>query len=390
MGLVQKYITTLLTAVMVLTTSSPTANASDIRIVRYSKEDIQKNSKSNFVKPENLGDTIITKIKEIAVTTTLRQSPNNTALRDLAASTREMTKSDWARKMASLSYDPDNSRSHINESLMRQTLLTQGQKATELTLKREFPILERFRKGMTLNLNFSGNNNLKSQKIRYGLIEKDIIPSSQPIPLAAFGSMNDIDRAYATRAEVIYTIDRLEQSEVRSVFSDSDSSETRFGEKNFNWDRMPKAKFVLKIDGGGQDGSVNDTASSSSPLSLRLKLIQSDGLISSQVIIGNSSIEKTLLTDISLPLPGGFQLSQRIDHRFQISEVVARGTLKDNLNSRINLGYSRATQNIKGEWLFAHDEVNYGLTAESASVASTVGGGSSYGHRFAFALNRHF
>jgi hypothetical protein len=379
-----------LTASVLLVTSFKDVTAADVRVVRYSKEEIQQKSERNFIKPSSLGGVIIAKIREIAVTATSRQTGNNTALRDLATSTKELSKREWTRKMAALSYDPDQSRNQINESLMRQTLLTQSQKAAEVTLKREFPILERFRTGMTFNLNFGNKNQGSSQKIRYGLIERDIIPNSQPIPLAAFGSMNDLDRSYATPAHVIYTIDRLDQPEVRSVFPDSDLSDEQRGDRKFNWDRLPRAKVVVKIDGGGQDGSVSEQVASGSPIGLRLKLIQSDGLISSQVIIGNRSIEKTLLTEISLPLPGGLKLSQKLDHRFRLAEVVARGVFEDRLSSQINVGYSKASQNIRGEWLFARNKMNYGLSAESAAGSSNSDVNSTPNHRFAFALNKNF
>ena len=378
-----------LAAGMLLAASFTKVIAADVRVVRYSKEDIQKKSERDFIKPSSLSEVIISKIKEIAVTTTNRQNGNNTALRDLAASNKELTKREWTRKMATLSYDPDQSRRQVNESLMRQTLLAQSQKAVEVTLKREFPIFERFRTGLTFNLNYS-KRELNSQKIRYGLIERDIIPNRQPIPLAAYGSMDELDRAYATPAHVIYTIDRIDQTEVHSVFPDSDlANESRVDQK-FNWDRLPRAKVVLKIDGGGHEGSINEASSQGLPIGLRLKLVQSDGLISSQVIIGDASVEKTLLTEVCLPLPGGFKISQKFDHRFSLSEVVARSVLEDKLNSQINLGYSRASQNIRGEWLFVHNRVNYGLSAESSSGSSTADVNSSSKSRFALAVNKNF
>jgi hypothetical protein len=121
-----------------------------------------------------------------------------------------------------------------------------------------------------------------------------------------------------------------------------------------------------------------------------VKLIQSDGLISSQVIVGNRSIENTLLTEISLPLPGGSKLSQKLDHRFRLVEVVARGVFEDRLSSQINVGYSKASQNIRGEWLFARNKMNYGVSAESSAGSSDAASNSTPNHRFAFALNRNF
>lgn len=378
-----------LAAGMLLSTSFTKLVAADVRVVRYSKEEIQRKSERDFIKPSSLGEVIISKIKEIAVTTTNRQNGNNTALRDLAATNKELTKREWTRQMATLSYDPDQRRSQVNESLMRQTLLAQSQKAAEVALKKEFPIFERFRTGLTFNLNYS-KRELDSKKIRYGLIERDIIPNRQPIPLAAYGSMDELDRAYATPAQVIYTIDRLDQSEIRSVFPDSDLANDGVGDRKFNWDRLPRANVVVKIDGGGQEGSINEASSQGIPMGLRLKLIQSDGLISSQVIIGNKSVEKTLLTEICLPLPGGFKISQKLDHRLSLSEVVARSVFEDKLNSQINLAYSRASQNIRGEWLFVHNHVNYGLSAESSSGSNTSEVNSSSKSRFAIAVNKNF
>lgn len=383
--------TSLLIAVVSLGGSFSNAFADDVRVVRYAKQDIQKKSERDFIKPANLADRIIEKLKEIAVTATRRQAGNNTTLRDLAATNKELSKNEWARKMATLSYEPDLGRTRVNESLMGQALMAQGQKAAEMTLKRDFPIFEKFRSGMTFKLNFSESPQDTTQQIRYGLIEQDIIPNNNSIPLAAYGSFHELDQRYASRAQVIYTIDRLDQSKVESVFENREVNDHPSPTKSFNWDRLPSPKFVLKIDGGGADGSPTDQNLSGSPVGLRLKLMQSDGLISSQIVAGKSSISKTLLTEISLPLPGNFKLSQKLDHEFRLTELVFRGGLEDSLNSQLYVGYSRSSETIRGEWLFSNHDVNYGVTAETYTLPShSMGSSQLLTHRFSFALNKNF
>ena len=227
--------------------------ADNIRIVKYDKEQVRQDLNRKFIEPNSLGQTIVSKLKEIAVTTTQRQSGNNTAIRDLASRTPGLSKSAWAKQMALLSYDPDNSARRNDDSALMQTLVMQSRKAAEVNLKKSFPIFERFKNGLTFNLSTKIILTKPIHNIRYGLIERDILPADNSIPLAGFGSINDIDRAYATPAQVIYTIDRLDAAASPRVFSNS--SDTTLAEPTVRWGRLPSSKLTIKIDSPNNDDS---------------------------------------------------------------------------------------------------------------------------------------
>lgn len=358
--------------------------ASDIHVVRYAKDDLRQQSEDQFIRPPSLADVAITKLKEIMITATARQSGGNASLRDLALNSRELSKRDWMKKMASLSFDPDSSRSRIDESLMKKTLMSQGKKAAEITLKNDFPVFQQFQKGLTFNLNFGDERKNPGKKIRYGLIERDIIPSETPIQLAAYGSINDLYRSYATQATVIYTIDRVEYpgQAGRPVMPTEPSPDVTSA--RFSWHKMPSPKMVVKIDSATNDATAADSSLSAAP-GVRVRMSQVDGLVSTQVILGSKSLEKSLSTEIALPLTSSIKLSQKFDHKLRLSEVTAAGLIEDWHESKINVVYSHASQAMRGEWLFVRDRINYGLSAEAASLER-----SGVFSRVSLGLNKSF
>lgn len=358
--------------------------ASDVHVVRYSKDELRQQSEDQFIRQPNLADAAINKLKEIMITATERQSGGNASLRDLALNSRELSKRDWMKKMASLSFDPDSSSSRVDESLMKKTLMSQGKRAAEITLKNDFPVFQQFQKGLTFNLNFGDERKNPGKKIRYGLIERDIIPSEKPIQLAAYGSINDLYRSYATQATVIYTIDRVEYpgQEGRPVMPTEPNPDTTSA--RFSWHKLPSPKMVVKIDSATNEPTAADSSLSATP-GVRIRLSQVDGLVSTQMILGKKSLEKSLSTEIALPLTSSIKLSQKFDHKLRLSEVTAAGMIEDWYASKINVVYSPASQAMRGEWLFARDTINYGLSAEATSPEH-----SGVLSRVSLGLNKNF
>lgn len=369
---------------------STQAFADDVRIVKYDKEQVRQDLNLKFIKPQNLGQTILSKLKDIAVTTTQRQSGNNTALRDLASGTSEMSKGAWTRQMALLAYDPDNSRRRINDSALMQTIVMQSRKAAEVNLKKSFPIFERFKNGLTFNLNTEGSLNKPKDLIRYGLIERDILPASNSIPLAGFGSINDIDRAYATPAQVIYTIDRLDSVTSQKVFSNAPDTAT--SEPTIRWGRLPSSKLTVKIDSPNNDDSITDQISSGAVPGARVTISQFEGLISCQMIVGSKSIGKTLRTEIATPVIMNTTLSQKFNENFKLTDVVAKSTISGATPSQLNLAYSQSTQGLRGEWQINQGRTGYSVQAESSKLMKSISAGGNYApiDRFSIALQRSF
>jgi hypothetical protein len=364
--------------------------ADNIRIVKYDKEQVRQDLNRKFIEPNSLGQTIVSKLKEIAVTTTQRQSGNNTAIRDLASRTPGLSKSAWAKQMALLSYDPDNSARRNDDSALMQTLVMQSRKAAEVNLKKSFPIFERFKNGLTFNLSTKIILTKPIHNIRYGLIERDILPADNSIPLAGFGSINDIDRAYATPAQVIYTIDRLDAAASPRVFSNS--SDTTLAEPTVRWGRLPSSKLTIKIDSPNNDDSIGDQISNGAIPGARVTVSQFEGLISCQMIVGSTSIDKTLRTEVSTPVIMNTTLSQKFDDKFKLTDIVAKSTFSGPIPSQLNLAYSQSTQGVRGEWQINQGRTGYSVQAESSKlIKNTItGSASSPIDRLSIALQRSF
>ena len=378
-------------AIIYLTFACPTfVLADDVRIVKYDKEQVRQDLNQKFIEPKSLGQTIVSKLKEIVVTTTQRQSGNNTALRDLASRTLGLSKGAWAKQMALLSYDPDNSSRRIDDSALIQTLVMQSRKSAEVNLKKSFPIFERFKTGLTFNLSTQIRSAKPINNIRYGLIEHDILPANQSIPLAGFGSINDIDRAYATPAQVIYTIDRLDAATSPRVFANpSDISPT---EPTVRWGRLPSSKLTIKIDSPNNDDSIGDQIANGAIPGARVTVSQFEGLISCQMIVGSTSIDKTLRTDVSTPVIMNTTLSQKFDDKFKLTDIVAKSTFGGTIPSHLNLAYSQSTQGVRGEWQISRGHTGYSLQAESSKLIKNMrtGSASSPIDRLSIALQRSF
>jgi len=349
---------------------TPEVYAGDIKVVRYSKEQIKEQLGQSFIKPASIGGVFISKLKEIASTATARQSGKNTVLRDLVLGAAEPTKQSWMKQMASLSYEQNQSSNGIDQTSLNKAVYLQTRKATEITLKNSFPIFERIKNGLTFNLSLGNSTSKKpSNDVRYGLIEKDILPSKNPIQLASFGSINDLDRAYSTPASVVYTIDRIDSNTGRQVFESSTESETE-ATKNFSWHRITGSKLTVKFDAANNEESFGDQVSGGDLPGLRMKISQFDGLVSMQGIFGKKSLEKTLRTEINLPIYGDIMIGQKLNEHFATSETVARNIPGGLLNSHVNIGYSRDDNKLRGEWQLNADTTNYSLIGESSKIIS--------------------
>jgi hypothetical protein len=380
-----------LSTIISLTFACPTLIlANDVRIVKYDKEQVRQDLNRKFIEPKSLGQTIVSKFKEIAVTTTQRQSGNNTALRDLASRTPGLSKGAWAKQMALLSYDPDNSARRIDDAALMQTLVMQSRKAAEVNLKKSIPIFERFKNGLTFNLSTQINSAKPINNIRYGLIERDILPANHSIPLAGFGSINDIDRAYATPAHVIYTIDRLDAATSQRVFSNS--SDATVAEPTVRWGRLPSSKLTIKIDSPNNDDSIGDQISNGAIPGARVTVSQFEGLIACQMIVGSTSIDKTLRTEVSTPVIMNTTLTQKFDDKFKLTDIVAKSTIGGAIPSQLNLAYSQSTQGVRGEWQINQGRTGYSLQAESSKlIKNTITGNTSSPiDRLSIALQRSF
>lgn len=364
--------------------------ADDVRIVKFDKEQVRQDLNRKFIEPKSLGQTIISKLKEIAVTTTQRQSGNNTALRDLASRTPGLSKGTWAKQMALLSYDPDNSARRIDDSALMQTLVMQSRKAAEVNLKKSIPIFERFKNGLTFNLSTQISASKPINNIRYGLIERDILPANDSIPLAGFGSINDIDRVYATPAQVIYTIDRLDAAASQRVFSNP--TDTAPAEPTVRWGRLPSSKLTIKIDSPNNDDSIGDQISNGAIPGARVTVSQFEGLVSCQMIVGSTSIDKTLRTEVSTPVIINTTISQKFDEKFKLTDIVAKSTFGGAVPSQLNVAYSQSTQGVRGEWQINQGRTGYSVQAESSKVIKNTitGSVSSPIDRFSIALQRSF
>ena len=337
------------------------AQGAELHVVKYSKQELNATKEAHFIKSRDFSDIVSENFRNIMVTLTNRQSGSNMALRDLVNSAAEPSKSSWQKRQAALASDSESSK--VDENRLRLTMSQQTRKAAEINFKNAFPIFERIRSGLTFNLDLKKARQASASDanhIRYGLVEKDILPSQSALAVATLGSISDVDHRYTSPAKVIYTIDRLEGGENRRVFAD-ESDESSADAHTF-WRKLPSANMTIKVDAAENDVAMSDQLAQGA--AARVTISQFDGLVSTQFVAGRQSFEKTLTTEFKAPLYGSMILAQKFNSDLTPAETAALNLMGDNAAPHINMLYGHKTKKFKGELTLERSGFKYSLVAE--------------------------
>lgn len=365
---------------------TPMALAEDLRVVRYSKNEIDDFSKKEFIQSTDLSDVLAAKIKILASTLTQRQGGNNAALRNAMAEGNLPSKSIWWRRLSTLAVDPDSEPSKADSEKIRVALAQQTRKASEVKFKDAFPIIETIRSGLSLNLDLrSPGNSLHQSReipnIRYGLVETEILPGERSTPIANLGTISDIDPSYLGQARVVYTIDKVTNEPSRQVFQDYPiTSPADDSMQNMTiWKRTPSTAVNLKVDAADQEATMSDKVSNGSIPGARFTLTQADGLVSAKFVAGgNTDVKKSLVTEIKAPLYGEMSICRTFNHKMKAKETSALNILGSSNLPRLNLVYAHEEQKAKAEWVVKKSGFEYSVIAEprvgwSPSAESKLG-----------------
>ncbi len=344
--------------------------AGELRTVRYSKEELAKDSSQGFIHTKDLSDVLSEKLRALAVTVTNRQGGSNVATRDLVAVGAQAPKNLWLKKLSTLTLDPYGPQVRGDENMLRNTLAAQTRKAAEVNFKTSFPVIERIQKGLLFHLDMKNpaatlRTTDSTPNIRYGLVESDILPSKISLPVASITSLSDMESQYATPAHVIYTIDRIDHDGRRTVFHQVDVEPIHQTQSTAIWTKLPSTKVNVKIDAADQNTAMSDQVGSSGAMpGMRVTVSQADGLITTQAVAGGGASKKSMTTEMKAPLYGEMSIARKYDYKMRPTETSAQNILGDASLPRVNLLYAHASKKLRGEWLVKKERFEYNVTAE--------------------------
>lgn len=370
----------------------------ELKVVRYSAQELATMPKeSDFVRGSDLSDVLSSKFKEVLVTMTERQSGSNLKTKAVVDASRQISRTAKMKKLSTLAVTPDQLYASRDQSLFFSTISQQYRKALEVNTRKHFPIVEKIRSGMKFNLDLKDPtisivNRKEIPVIRYGLVETEIIPSKDAIPIASLGSISDVHTEFGSKAQVIYTIDKLSNERARPVFGDGYTEDEEIQHTSL-WSRIPSAKINVKIDASDQDAIMADQLGNGSIPGARFSFSQVDGLISTQFIAGGKSpTNKSLIHQIKVPLYGEMSLSRQFDYKMQAINTSALNVLGDSKRPRLNLLFSHKDKRAKGEWIMRKTRSELSLVAEprqgwTPSLNNSLG---RAGDRLSVSFNKSF
>jgi hypothetical protein len=385
-------------ALLLLASLSPAGLAAEQLTIRYTKETLAKESPKEFIRQTDLADVLSSKLRGLAVTVTSRQSGGNVATRDIVANSQELPRRLWLKKLSTLAVDPDQLLPRRDENRLRTTLAAQYRKSLELNFKNSFPVIERLQRGLNFNLDLTNPRaslvrSHSSPKIRYGLVEEDILPGNRAVPVASSQGLSEMDHEYATPAKVIYTIDRLDGEGNRAVFVQESLINDGPTQTTSIWRRVPSGNVKVKIDAADQNTALSDQLGQGGSLpGMRLTLAQADGLITTQIIAGGAASRKTLVTEMKAPIYGEMSVARKFDYKMRPTETSAQNILGDADLARVNLMYAHASNKLRGEWIVKRERFEYNVIAEPRQG---WGSGSEnqlgkVGDKISFGMNTYF
>ena len=346
------------------------------KIVRYSREEVSKESQLTFIKSRDLSDVIANRLVLLAANVTQRQSGNNRKLADLASKSTEPTKKTWVDRLTVLNGDP-GAHGYADDEGIRLHLNGQARKSLEANFKESFPIFEEIRKGVSFNLSLNSTRSKSGNgassdipRIRYGLVVDDIIPNKGP-SLASLGTIQDTDFSYAAPATVIYSVDKLEEPTTTTVFQrpseevgDASSTDSLTAGIASTGLKIPRPDLTVRFDAANPEDSVSDNIAGSAMPGARVTLSQIDGLVATQVVTNSHLGKQSVTHEIKIPIKGEAAIMRKFDEKFKPVQTSALNLLATTEAPKLNVHYLHQDDKFKGELLFKHPTVDVGLTAE--------------------------
>ncbi len=363
----------LLVALTLLSLLTDVASAQALTVVRYTKEELAAGANPVFIKSADLSDVLTSKISLIAVGLTARQGGANVAVRDVAASAAQKDKARYQRGLATMTLDPNQPTTRGDTDKLRVTLAQQTRKTTEVKFKDAFPLFERIRKGLNYRFDATGGRSnmpveSSAPTIRYGLIETDIQPHDNPIPMTSTESLDQMSLGYSRPAKIIYTIDRLDAKPNARVFPEpSLEANPEIGsaapQNTSMWTRVPSSKVDVTIDAADSSAAVSDSVGQAKAPGVRATVTQMDGFVSVQAVSSDPQNPRT--TTLKAPLYGEMSISRKMNSKWKAIETAATNILGSSSRPRVNLVYAHVDRKVRGEMIIKKDRMNYTITAEA-------------------------
>lgn len=341
-------------------------------VVRYTKAELAEGSRPDFIRARNLGDFLVGKIVMLAVALTGRQSGGNTAVRDAVGVARK-TDAQYRRGLGTLTVDPNSFGVGGDVDKLRMVLSQQIRKTSEVQFKGAFPLFERVRRGLTLNLDASHGGHtdavsFETRSPRYGLVATDIIPNDSQISIASLDTIKELNQGYARPAKVVYVVGKLDADRGEDkVFNQQDlTSNPEMGlvtpPEAGMWNRKPSTELDLTMDVVDPRAAASDSLGGAKVPGALVTLTQRDGFISVQAV--TTDLHKSRSVTLKAPLYGRMSISRKMDGRSRAIETTAMNLLGDSGLPAVNVVYLHDEKKARGEMVVKDHGVHYTLTLE--------------------------
>lgn len=351
----------------------------ELSSIRYSKEELAAAAHPNFIKTRDLSNVLSEKISLLATTLTQRQGGSNTKLYEMAGARSQPTREQHMKRLGTLVYDPNTTMAETDREAIRLQLGAQSRKSVEVKFKEAVPLIEEIRKGF--NFKFSMDRKKPAPtttastgpEIRYGLVVADIQPADAPA-IASLGTSGDMGLEYATRARVVYTIDRIDnQPTNRRVFPEAapaaPSNEASFTSAPTTpavWKR-PSTDIDVKVEAANTDDTISDKVTGGVIPGGKVTFSQADGLFATQVVTNSHLGKDSIAHEVKLPIFGEASLARKMDEHFRPSQTSVYNLLVKKDAPIVNIHYLNSDDRFKGELFIKRNNYDLGLVAEPRS-----------------------
>lgn len=366
--------------------SSSTAPTSDVVYRRFDHS--QETQVPSALPPSQLG----VKLQEFLLRLT-RDEATVISLRDLNNQNRVLRTQDAVigemldKKHASQGFDP------IKENVVGHSSRILGQSITE-----RIEVLTAFQRGLQFDMNLKtlfssgGSSAPAATELRYGLVLKDIEPSSDSARQAAIGEFKPEDLAYAGQARVVWGIEPILRRPDQPMFAvsrpmtdyaDPSKADTR---GLFSTISLPEPDFTGRVTPKPSTEGLKDGIP---PLHITIE--QKQGYYWTEIHSKANFKKEYIKYGARLPFYKAAHVQQIFTEEFDSERTSICNLLGDAHKPIVNINYIHADERYSGDLYMVRNRWTVGLTAEAAPRSNPIADfGKGHGERYEVKIGTDF
>lgn len=316
------------------------------------------------------------------------------SLRDLNSQKKVLTTQDAVISDAIGKRHDSKDLDPIKERMTGHSSRVLGQSITE-----KVEVISAFQRGLQFDMNlktlFSNSNSASapsSPELRYGLVLKDIEPSTDSIRQAAIGEFRPEDLAYAGQAKVVWGVEpilRLPDAPMFAVsrpttdYSDPSKADTR---GLFSTISLPDPDFAARVTPKATAESLKDGVP---PMQITLE--QKQGYYWTEIHSKVNFKKDFLKHGMRIPFYKAAHVQQLLTEDFDPEKTSICNVLGDAHKPIVNINYFYADERYTGDLFMVRNRWIIGFTAEAAPRSNPIADlGKGHGERYEIKIGTDF